>query len=411
MLAEVLWSWTPSEASPENVLSLEDCIAIAISAHPSLRQARALTREQEFRLESLRVNDRATLDGGASYGYSRTSLSGSDRSYSAGVSGSKMIYDGGKNRLSKTAQKISILQAGESEADTLLSVTCGVENAYYRLLLNQKNLEVAQDQLRNLEDHLRTAQGYYEVGSRPRIDVTKAEVDVASARVAVLKAEADVRLADENLLVSMGSVNLKPFGLSTVLDAPVVSVDLESATQIALEARPDYRKAQLELEAARVRVQTAARATAPTLSATAGGSYSGREFPLEDSLSAGLRLDFPIFDGGASAASISIARAQFSQSEASLDGLTQSIVYEVRQAIVDLENARQRIRSAEEAVQYAQENLDLAQGRYSTGVGSPIEISDAVSALSQALFTRYQTLYDARVAAVALEEATGGAVR
>ncbi|MDR3265042.1 MAG: TolC family protein, partial [Synergistaceae bacterium] len=267
------------------------------------------------------------------------------------------------------------------------------------------------DQLRNLEDHLRTAQGYYEVGSRPRIDVTKAEVDVANARVELLRAEANVSLSRENLLVSMGSVNLDPFALSTPLDAPTISADLESATETALSARPDYLKARLEVEAARVRVQSAARSNAPTVSGTAGGAYSGRDFPLEDNLSAGLRLDFPLFDGGEREASTSVARAQLAQSEAAIDGLTQSIVYEVRQAIVDLENARERIRSAEEAVQYARENLDLAQGRYSTGVGSPIELSDAVSALSQALFTRYQTLYDALVAVVALEQATGGAIR
>ncbi|MDR3231794.1 MAG: TolC family protein, partial [Synergistaceae bacterium] len=245
----------------------------------------------------------------------------------------------------------------------------------------------------------------------PRIDVTRAEVDVANARVDLLRAEANVRLSLENLLVSMGSVDLEPFALLTPLDAPTISADLEGATETALSARPDYQRARLEVEAARVRIQSAARSNAPTLSGTAGGAYNGREFPLEDNLSAGLRLDFPILDGGERDASMSVARAQLAQAEASIDELTQSIVYEVRQAIVDLENARQRILSAEEAVQYARENLDLAQGRYSTGVGSPIELSDAVSELSQALFTRYQTLYDALVAVVALEEATGGAIR
>jgi outer membrane protein TolC len=392
-------------------LSLEDCIEIALAAHPSLRQARGVTQEQEAHLESLRANDRAKLSAGVSHGYSRSSSSGSDNSYSAGLSGSKMLYDGGKNRISRTAQGIAIRQAGEGETNTALSIICDVENACYKLLLAQKNLEVAQDQLRNLGDHLRMAQGYYEVGARPRIDVTRAEVDVANARVEMLKAEADVRLSYENLLVSMGSVNLKPFVLSTTLDAPTVSTDVENATQVALSTRSDYRRAQLEVEAARVRIRSAARSNAPTFTASFGGQYSGRDFPLQDNANVGLRVDFPVFDGGERDASTAAARAQLAQAEASLEGLTQSIVYEVRQATVDLENARQRVQSAEEAVQYANENLKLAQGRYSTGVGSPIEVSDAVSTLSKALFTRYQTLYDALVAAVALEKATGGAIR
>jgi outer membrane protein TolC len=205
----------------------------------------------------------------------------------------------------------------------------------------------------------------------------------------------------------MGSVNAEPFGLSTPLEAPKVRVDLPRMTELALRSRPDYRRAALAVSASGVRIQSAARANAPTLSANAGASLSGREFPLTDSLNAGLRLDLPIYDGGALDASVEAARSQRTQAEAALEILTQTLVHEVRQAVLDLENAQARIAAAARALQFARENLELAQGRYSTGVGSPLEVSDAVSELSQALFTHYQALYDAQAAVVSLEKATG----
>ncbi len=392
-------------------LSLEECIAIALSGHPALKEAQGATREQEGRLESLRVNDRVTVGGGASYGYSDSSAGEAANSYSVSAAASKTIYDTGRNRLSKSAQKLAIRQAGQGEADTRLAVIGDVKRAYYALLLAHKTLEVAQTRLRNLSDHLDRARGYYEVGARPRIDITKAEVDVANARVEVLKAEAGVQLDRERLLVSMGDMNLRPFSLSTPLEAPGLRVDSGSATDTALKTRPDYLRASLAVEAARIRIQSAARAGSPTISANAGGDYGGREFPLEDGFNAGIRVDFPIYDAGERNAEVAVARAQLTQVEASRETLSQNIVYEVRQAVLDLENARARILAAEDAVRYARENLELAQGRYSTGVGSPLEVSDAISALSQALFTHYQALYDAQVAVASIEQATGGAVR
>jgi outer membrane protein TolC len=388
-------------------LSLAECIDIALSLHPSLKEARAAKREQEARLESLRVGDRITVGTGASYGYSTGSDTDSENSYSLSATGSKMIYDSGKNRLNKSAQQIAIQQADEGEADSRLSVVANVKNAYYDLLLAHRNLEVVQDQLRNLSDHLETAKGYYEVGARPLIDVTKAEVDVANARVSALSAEAQVNLAREALLVAMGSMNQGPFELSTPLETPKLEADSSQMTELALKTRPDYLRTALAVSAADIRVQSAARSNAPTVSANAGGSYGGREFPLNDNLSVGLRVDVPVYDAGERDAAVEIARSQRTQSEALLEAMTQSIVYEVRQAVLDLENAYARIRAAGETIQYAQENLELAQGRYSTGVGSPLEVSDAVSELSEARFTHYRAIYDAQAAVVSLEKATG----
>ena len=58
-------------------------------------------------------------------------------------------------------------------------------------------------------------------------------------------------------------------------------------------------------------------------------------------------------------------------------------------------------------MKYAEENLQLAQGRYEVGVGDPLELSDAVSALASSRYTYYQALYDAQTARANLDEALG----
>ena len=80
---------------------------------------------------------------------------------------------------------------------------------------------------------------------------------------------------------------------------------------------------------------------------------------------------------------------------------------DLRSAALSLTNAIERARSSAISVKYAEDNLALAQGRYEVGVGSPLEVSDAVSTLANSRYTLYQALYDAQVARTELDEAMG----
>jgi outer membrane protein TolC len=398
-------------ASGEEVrsLSLAECLSIALTEHPSLRRAEEVSREQRARLESLRVNDRATFGASASYGYSDASEASSSNSWSGGISGSKTLYDAGRNRLSKGSQKLAIRQAGESEAEVKISVSAEVKRAYSALLLAEKNVEVAEVRMKNLSEHLERAQGYYEVGTRPKIDVTKAETDLADARVSKLEVEAEEDVAREALLLAMGlpAGAIGDFALSTPLS--VWSGDVPGPDEIAdaVERRPDVTRSLLDVEAAKIAVQSAALTGAPTVSATTGGAYSGQDFPLRDSFSAGLRAEFALYDAGERRADIETAEAKLGQSEASLETLRRQAIHEARSRASDLRNALVRAAAAEETLRYAGENLDLAKGRYDAGAGSPLEISDAVSDLAQAMYTRYKAVHDTQAAAASLEEAMG----
>jgi outer membrane protein TolC len=53
------------------------------------------------------------------------------------------------------------------------------------------------------------------------------------------------------------------------------------------------------------------------------------------------------------------------------------------------------------------ENLELANGRYASGVGSPIEVTDALVAASNAKTAQISALYDYKLAQSSLEKAAG----
>ncbi|MBI5039191.1 MAG: TolC family protein, partial [Nitrospirae bacterium] len=87
--------------------------------------------------------------------------------------------------------------------------------------------------------------------------------------------------------------------------------------------------------------------------------------------------------------------------------LRQNVFLEVQQSFLNLKEAEERIPAAELTVKQAEENFEIANGRYTAGVGNPIEVTDAEVALSNARRDYIQALYDYKIAQASLGKAMG----
>jgi len=101
------------------------------------------------------------------------------------------------------------------------------------------------------------------------------------------------------------------------------------------------------------------------------------------------------------------ARANLNILKANEESLKQTIFLEVQGAYLTLRAAEEGIPTAKLGVEQAQENLDIANGRYAAGVGNPIEVTDAEVGLARARTSYIQTLYIDKVAVASLEKAMG----
>lgn len=80
---------------------------------------------------------------------------------------------------------------------------------------------------------------------------------------------------------------------------------------------------------------------------------------------------------------------------------------DVEQAYLDVRDTAEQIVMAEKTVLQAQENYDLASGRYRTGVGNPIEVADATISLNNARANLNTALYNYKIARAILEKSIG----
>jgi outer membrane protein TolC len=188
----------------------------------------------------------------------------------------------------------------------------------------------------------------------------------------------------------------------------------------AMKNRPEYRQVKAQADAADAFVRQTFRDFFPNLvgsgtygvaavtgfpasgaRSTNGFTDSGNEWQV------GLSLNWSIFDGGGKIARYKEAKANLEASQARVRDTELQVWQSVEQSYLNLGEAEERIGAARKAVESAEENYQLARGRFDAGVANIIELTDAQLALTQAQSTEAQALSDYRVAIANLERSLG----
>ena len=405
-----LWFAPTVWGAEARVLTLDDCLRIAEENHPSLKGAEAQIASELGRLDQAAVPDRLKVTGNAAADRSGK-VSGESPSYTVGSTASVKVYDANKTLYSVLSQKHTLTAAEESYKNTLLGVQTNVKSAYMTLLLNKQVKEQRQRAVSAFRHHLEQAKGFFEVGTKPKFDVTKAEVDLSNAQLELTQAESDAELARSALLNAMGAPDEGAFEVKPVSWS--VSGDIEAdAERLALENRSDYKASESKRLAGENALLSAVRASSPTISVSAGYNGGGDDiFSLDTGWSVGLNLSVPLIDGGAAKAGVAIAKGQVKSLEASKETLRQNILLEVRKATLAARTARENIRTTGFTVRQAEENYELASGRYGAGVGNALEVTDALLALTNAHLAAYRASYSLQSAIIDIEKATGVVIK
>jgi outer membrane protein len=270
-----------------------------------------------------------------------------------------------------------------------------------------QNRNAVKETVSQFQLHLRQARGFYEAGTKPKFDVTKAEVDLSNAELNLIKAENQLRLSRVTLNNAMGIPDAPIYELKDNLFYMEYKVLFEDALQKAYAQRPDLRSLSTRKEAAKESINLSRKGYLPSLSGNASYSYTGAGFPLNDSWGLGVNLTFPLFSGFSTDYQVAGARANIDTLSANEQALKQDIFLQLKQAYLNLREAGERITNTEVTIKQAKENQELAMGRYQAGVGSPIEVTDALVALISSEVAHISALADYKNAQSSIEKAIG----
>lgn len=392
-------------------LDLQRCLDIALKRQPNIRAAAAQAAASQSRVGQAEAMYYPVVDLTAGYDWddssSTTDRAGEGGGFTSSVNLFQNIYDFGRT---SSQVKIQELSTGALRFDlqNTASVTAfNTKQAYYGLLQAKRNAELAREIIKQFERQLDQARGFFEVGLRPRFDVTRAEVDLSNAKVALIRSENEVRLSLARLKNAMGVPDAPHFEVIDDLSLERVDMTLDEAAVRALKGRQDLRAASVRKKAVEESISFARSGYYPFISGNADYTWTTDDSSRGDGWSAGVNLTLPLFSGFITKHRVQESKANLAVFDANEDIVRQNVIFEVQQAYLSLVEADERIPAAELALRQAEENLEIANGRYSAGVGSPIEVTDAALLFVNAKTAYIQALTDYKTAAASLERAMG----
>jgi outer membrane protein TolC len=391
-------------------LGLKQCIEIALENHPSILASTNILRAGESRVGQAKSGRYPQVAGSA--GYSRTDsvftpAGAISNSYSSSVFLNQNLYDFGKTATQVRIQELNRESSRSDLENIRAQVIFGVKQAYWQFLQAKRNREVAGEVVAQFQHHLEQAKGFFEIGTKPKFDVTKAEVDLSGAKLNLLRAENNDRLARVFLNNALGLPEAEEFEVVDQLSFQHTKVDLDGAIRKAYDRRPDLLAIVMRKKSLEETIELTRKDYYPSVTGNASYTWGGSDFPLRDGWSVGAQVNVPIFSGYLTKYQVEEARANLDTLSANEALLRQAVYQDVKQAWLNLDEAASRFTTAELSVRQALENLDLANGRYASGVGNPIEVTDALVAASNAKTAQISALYDYKVAQASLEKATG----
>ena len=399
------------------LVDLERCLKIALSRHPSLQAAAQAVKAGESRVGQAKAAyfPQVTWSTSASRTDPYTTPVGAEAAkggeitnqYLSSLNLSQTLYDFQKTARQVRIQDLGVLSARGDLDMTRLSVTLGVRKAYYDLLKARRQREVAAETVEQFQRHLEQAQAFFRAGTKPKIDVTKGEVDLGNARLNLVKAQNALSLAVAALNNAMGYPGAPPFVVADDPSEPGPLTAFEEALEKAYKNRPDLKAAVAKRQSAEESVRLAKTGYFPSLTGSAGVGYGGQQFPVDRGWTVGATLSVPIFSGLSTRYQVEEALANLQAARANEENLRQAIHLEVRQAWLNWTEAKERLSTAMLTVRQAEENRDLATGRYEAGVGSAIEVTDAIVAFNNAKMDYLGALYDLKTAQATMEKAMG----
>ncbi|MCX7634934.1 MAG: TolC family protein [Syntrophales bacterium] len=418
MAAGAAFCATPAPATLKEgeLIDLERCLQLGLQRHPSLAAAARGIDAVLGRIGQAKAGYLPQLHWSSSaqrvdpyYAPEGRTGTGGDiyNNYNTSLNLSQTLYDFQKTATQVKIQELYADSSREDLAWARLQVILGVRQAYYGLLKAQKQQEVAVETVEQFRRHLELARALYEAGTKSRIDVTKAEVDLSNARLNLVKAENALKLAVANLNNAMGYPDAPSYTVKE--DTPTVAEErvFAEALKTAYEKRPDLRSAITKRAAAEQAVQLAKTGYYPTVTGSAGVGYGGQSFPIDRGWNVAATVSVPLFSGLSTKYQVEEAVANLGVARANEETLRQAIHLEVRQAQLNVNEARERVSMTEVAVRQALENRDLANGRYAAGLGNAIEVADAIGAVNNAKLNYWSAFYDLQAAQAALEKAMG----
>lgn len=435
-----------------SVLSLNDCIGIALNNSAAIKQARYNYGISKANVGIARSEFFPTIGVGTGYNYTDTHTKRynyDNKLYNLNANINQLLFNFGKTNARIKMQRFYLIADEYNFYDTVRKITFDVKQKYYQLLAARAAVLINEAYVDINERNYQRTKAYYDEGLKSKIDLVNAEVTLSDSKIGLIQSQT----AYENAIVYLNNAmyltnapkyniegqdgfnienNVAPVDLTKfeqIKEGEISSIptdidDAKFATaveklevltdykfekfpysfdeclKIADKNRADIKAYSATVDALKENLLYVKRNYYPEISATAG--YGFRDQETTNSFNVGVNLSSSLNIMNHTN-QVDAAKYHVDIAQSSLDQLTQDIYFEIQNAYIDMIQLEKQIPLQGVKVKQTFENYQLAEGRYYVGLGDYIELQDAKVNYNNAQHSYIETIYRYNVARANLE--------
>jgi len=446
---------TSSAHAQQAVLSLDDCLKIALSESPTVKVADLDVSRVDYSKKEVLADllpqvsfggsynrmlakqvaymnmDSFKGMGGAGAGDSQPSDTetstaskskdtgikmGLDNSYSVGFQAAVPII-APQLWASLKLSDAQILQSLEQARASRLELINQVKGAYYTLLLAKDSKSVIQQSYDMAAFTHDLYSKRFSVGDASEYDVLRTSVAMKNVEPELLQADIAIKQAHLQLMLLMGVDASLDFDIAGRLadyektmyeDVLKLPTDFSQNSSLVMNA--------LQIQTLEKSVKVNKMAWLPNLSFNINYNWTSssdgspfKNFRWNPYSVVGLTLSIPIFTGGKTYSRVKQAEVQVTQMQLQRDNLIRSVKMQVDLAVDNINLNVRQIASCSESVGQAERAHKIQQESFDIGATSYLDLRDAELALTRSRLTYYQAIYNYLVATNDLELLLGNA--
>ena len=406
----------------QDTLTVEQAVQRVLQTHPAIDQALANIRASEARTSQASSANLPDVTTEAVYAHigpvpefsfpvlGSFVLAPADN-YDAHVAGRYTFYDFGKTSATIDLSRSRVQTSRDAMELTKTTLSLQTIRVFYSIVLLRKSLEVQDEQIEALNQHLSVTQKRVEAGTATNFDVLTTQVHVAAAQNQKVEIQNSLQ-KQEAILRQL--LNLPTNSLPMIhgsFQQTHVSLNVDSLSELALQQRTELKLAHDAEQSAQRQKELNSLGNMPTLKVSLvyglRNGYEPNIYPLRGNWVWGAQAQVPIFDGGRVSHQEEEAQATVQAEQAHSRDVERQLRSDVEQVVADVQAAVSKVQISEVQLRQAQEAVTIARKQYETGSITNLDLLDAETAESSAKLMNLQALYRFVISKYELDRAIG----
>ncbi len=319
-------------------------------------------------------------------------VEGESGSYSTTLSLNQPLYLGGtvalREKMTTLSHELSLLNYQQKKEEVIFNVI----QSYYGVLMAQGMIDIRENALEVVEEHLRIVNANFEAGVSLKQDLLQTTIEKRRAEQELTAARNQLNLARKRL-AQLLQLDQLSFAVNAPHNTPQIVMDSKILVEQAYQNRIELKSLALNRSLLKVNQKLAGNPYRPQVALNGSYNWQGQEFMEGGSWRMTIGASMPLYEGGKASLQDDKYQLDLEKLAASRSNLKEAMEIELNSIVLSLEESAEKIELETLSVANAEENLELASKSYRAGMGSNLDVINAQIRLRQAQIGKLQAEY------------------